>query len=175
MPVRVEDRRLQGLGALGAQVLSGRRGAEGGVCCSGARACVAAPRACRRPCPGPPLARARSACCRRGTRESRGGSSGGGEGEVRQRSGSTRGDGRGKRRRLGAEVAPREEEEDCLRAPDVLLERTDVVEIVDLRGASRRHGGCGPQARGRRGRTSRNTLMPGNSSSSSFLMTATAS
>ena len=98
-----------------------------------------------------------------------------GRGSEAERSGRTRGGGRGKRRRLGAEVAPREEEEDRLRASDVLLERTDIVKIVDLRGASRRHGGCGPQARGRRGRTSRNTLMPGNSSSSSFLMTATAS
>ena len=42
---------------------------------------------------------------------------GGGEGEARPR----------------AEVALREEEEDDLRALDVLLERPDVFEIIDLR------------------------------------------
>ena len=35
--------------------------------------------------------------------------------------------------RLGAEVAPREEEEDDLRALDVLLERPNVFEIIYLR------------------------------------------
>ena len=39
---------------------------------------------------------------------------------------------RAARARLGAEVAPREKEEDDLRALDILLERPDVFEIIDL-------------------------------------------
>ena len=43
-----------------------------------------------------------------------------------------RGGGKGEAR-FGAEVALREEEEDDLRALDVLLERPDILEVIDLR------------------------------------------
>ena len=77
---------------------------------------------------------------------------------------------------LAPEVAKREEEEDHLRAADVLLERPDAFEIVHLlesrKGCQRLGLYVGTLCCRR---TSRKILMPGMSSCSCFLMTAAAS